>query len=65
MTLICLGQPPVTGCGAILTEEERHWYGYSCEKCQQEWFERIGSWRRGGQDRDLDEMFSVPAAISH
>lgn len=56
-TLICYGHRPVGGCGAILTAEERHWYGSCCEKCEQSWGNRIESWRLGSNDPELDEMF--------
>ena len=58
--LVCQGQPPVAGCGNVLTADERHWYGTCCEACEEAWNDRIETWRRGGQDADLDTMFGAP-----
>lgn len=63
--LICQGRIPVPGCGAVLTAEERHWYGSSCEKCEAEWSARIETWRRGTEDAALDEMYGVPNRVTH
>lgn len=61
MTLICLGQVPVAGCGRILTDEERHYYGNACEDCTRKWGEAIDAWRRGGECAELDTLYSAPA----
>lgn len=63
--LVCQGRWPIGPCGAILTAEERHWYGSSCEKCEAAWSERIQTWRDGAQDNALDEMFGVPNRVTH
>jgi len=65
LDLVCQGQPPVPGCGAVLTPDERHWYGYSCENCQVEWNDRINAWRAGGGDSALEEMFGAPGRGHH
>lgn len=61
--LVCRGRAPVPPCGAILTAEERHWYGTTCERCEVEWGERIDQWRRGGVDSELDRMFDEPRNV--
>lgn len=53
------------GCGATLTDEERHYYGGTCEECERDSLERIEAWRKGGEDAELDEVFSTPKAIAH
>lgn len=58
--LICTGSPPEPGCGAILTEEEAHYYGHACETCERRWSDRMEAWRHGGEDAELDAVFSVP-----
>lgn len=63
--LVCQGQPPVPPCGAILTAEERHWYGSTCERCEQEWGARIERWRSGGADIELDRMFGLATGTVH
>jgi hypothetical protein len=63
--LICLGQPPEPGCGAVLTEDEIKYYGSCCEACERGWNDRIEAWRGGGADIELDAMFTVPADRSH
>ena len=65
MSAICLGHHPVAGCGAMLTAEERHYYGVACEKCEREWSERMRAYRRGVVDPELDAMFSCPPPVSH
>lgn len=57
--LICLGQPPVAGCGAILTNEELHYYGNCCESCTRAWGDAIEAWRKGGENKELDAMFDA------
>jgi hypothetical protein len=56
--LICMGEAPLPGCGRILTDEERHYYGTCCETCERAWGEAIESWRRGGSNELLDAMFN-------
>jgi len=46
-------------CSAALTLEESHYYECRCEKCEWVWFERITAWRKGGEDRGLDALFSA------
>lgn len=62
--LICLGETPIAGCGRILTDEERHYYGRACEDCTRKWSEAIEDWRRGGENAELDAMFNVPSPPS-
>lgn len=62
---ICLGTPPEPGCGAILTDEERHYYGSSCEKCERAWADRMAAWREGGADPELDAMYDAPAPTTN
>lgn len=50
-------------CCEPMTATERHYYGTRCERCEQEWHERITEWRTGGADKELDEMYSVPRTI--
>ncbi len=47
-------------CGKILTDEEAHYYAGNCEACEREWHDRINAWRHGGEDEELDRMYSVP-----
>jgi hypothetical protein len=47
-------------CGSILTDEERHYYERRCEKCETAHHDKISAWRRGGDDPELDAVFSVP-----
>lgn len=61
--LICQGRDFIPPCGATLTADERHWYGACCERCEREWYDRIETWRRGGQDTLLDEIFGAPARV--
>jgi len=61
-TFICVGVRPFAGCGRTLSDEERHYYGTACERCTRLWGEAVTAWRRGGDDADLDKMFSAPAA---
>ena len=56
---ICLGQPPLAGCGAILTADERHYYGSVCEICTQKWDQAIEDWKAGGENKELDAMFDA------
>lgn len=57
--LICQGRDHIPGCGEALTAEERHWYGSTCEHCEQTWALAIEAWRKGAPDPDLDRMFGV------
>lgn len=59
-SLICLGQPPVAGCGAVLTDEERNYYEIACEACTRAWGDAIEAWRKGGENKALDAMFDAP-----
>jgi len=52
-------------CGNVMTEEEKHYYEYRCEGCEQIWYERLQDWRAGGSDPELDEMFSEPKPNLH
>jgi hypothetical protein len=53
-SFICTGHDTLAGCGAVLTDEKRHYYGASCENSEQEWLARIQSWRAGGADDVCD-----------
>lgn len=55
--LICVGRPPVAGCGKVLTDEELHYYEDSCEACMRLWGDVVAAWRRGGENAELDAMF--------
>ena len=59
---ICIGTSPIDGCGKILTDEEREYYEVSCEACTRLWDQAIDAWRRGGENKALDQMFEVPRA---
>jgi hypothetical protein len=52
-------------CGSILTDTERRYYGDRCEGCECAWFERIETWRHGGKDAELDDLFSATPRQSH
>lgn len=58
-TIICLGDHFAPGCGKILTDEEAEFYGTACEACARESAERLANWREGGEDEELDEIFSA------
>lgn len=45
--IVCLGK---------LTDEERKFYEYRCEKCERSHFQRIQRWKDGGQDTELDAL---------
>lgn len=47
-------------CGKILTDEERHYYGYRCEECEGLEFDRVEAWRHGAADPELDKMYDAP-----
>lgn len=53
MQLICVG------CGAALTDEERHYYETNCETCEREDLDRWQDWRRGAPDLELDAKFDA------
>lgn len=63
-TFICLGQPPVAGCGRALTAEELHYYGTTCEACTRLWGEAIDAWRAGGDNIELDKLFDAPRVLN-
>ncbi len=54
-----------TDCGNTLTDEERHYYGSRCERCEREWSDRIEGWRRGAEDTDLDRRYDGKPPIRH
>lgn len=47
-----------SGCGRTLTKEEIHYYGQTCDDCEREWSERMTKWRLGGEDQELDLLYS-------
>ena len=53
------------GCGAILTDAEREYYGTACEKCTTEDHERLKAWRAGTDDTELDERFDAKPDFSN
>lgn len=53
------------GCAERLTAEERHFYEDTCERCERAWSDRIGAWRSGGEDAELDRAFSEPPVTLH
>lgn len=57
MALICID------CGAILTDEERHYYGSRCEGCECADDERVRAWRHGADDPELDAIYSEPRSV--
>lgn len=52
-------------CGAVLTDEEREFYGRYCEGCEREWCDRIEAWRHGAKDAELDLLYDAPPPIRH
>lgn len=64
-SLICQGRAPITPCGAVLTADERHWYGATCERCERAWSDRLDVWRAGGVDPELDRMFGAASGTLH
>lgn len=60
ISYICIGHEPIAGCGKILTNHERKYYGTSCENCEELWSKRIDDWKAGAEDAELDAMFSIP-----
>lgn len=65
MAFICIGEPPIAGCGKVLTDEERHYYERSCEECTRAWGEAIDAWRKGGENKELDAIFDAPPPTAH
>jgi hypothetical protein len=63
--LVCQGRDPNPGCGAVLTAEERHYYGDACEQCEVAWADRIETWRRGSDDSELDQKYGCPSRTTH
>lgn len=53
------------GCGRVLTDEERHYYGATCEECERDQTERIAAWRAGGDDPELDALYDGPPRVVH
>lgn len=62
-TLVCQGRDHIPPCGEVLSGEERHYYGTTCEKCEREWGFRIEAWRMGAVDTELDQMFDSPRQV--
>jgi hypothetical protein len=60
MSAICLGYMQIPGCGHVLTDEERYYYGSCCEDCMTAWSDEIAAWRKGGENAELDAIFDVP-----
>jgi hypothetical protein len=54
--LICLD------CGAVLTDEERRYYGTRCEACECADHDRVEAWRHGAADPELDAMYGAEQA---
>ena len=52
-------------CGAVLKDDERHYYAGRCETCERAWHDRISYWRAGGCDPTLDAMFRGGKQIHH
>ena len=44
-------------CTKTLTPTERYYYGYRCEECEREKFERHMEWLAGGDAPELDELY--------
>ena len=55
----------IDGCGKVLTDEERHYYGATCNECERAWCDRIEDWRRGGTDAECDRLFGAPEQTHH
>ncbi len=51
-------------CGAAMTDEEIEYYEVRCERCEGEWLDMIETWRKGGRNDVLDDLFSAPTATS-
>jgi len=53
-------------CGGVLTDEERHYYEFHCEACEQAWHAHIQDYRLGRvADPELDRLFSARPATTH
>lgn len=52
-------------CGAILTDEEYHYYETRCETCEGNWLDAIEEWRHGGRNDEFDAIFSIPQTPLH
>ncbi len=52
-------------CGEMLTDEEQHYYGTRCERCEAEGCEHLEAWRHGAEDEELDRLYGVPAPVKH
>lgn len=57
MTLPAGETPVCVACFKLLTDEERHYYEYRCEACEQKFSARLAYWRQGGADTELDALF--------
>lgn len=65
-TLICVeGAHEDGGCGKVLSPEERHWLGTSCEVCSTLWAQRLRQWNSGSEDPALDRLFGNPKLSQH
>lgn len=47
-------------CCKRLSVAEQYYYVIRCEECEREAHERIVRWREGGEDKELDFIYSVP-----
>lgn len=52
-------------CGTPLSDDEIFYYRNSCNNCEQKAFERYERWRNGGEDEELDELYSAPEPMKH
>mgnify|MGYP003623618181 CR=1 FL=1 len=46
-------------CAITLTDEEKHYYEYRCEDCEQTCMRRLDAWMKGGEDTTLDALYSA------
>jgi hypothetical protein len=44
-------------CGALLTKNERDFYGDMCEDCVVAECDRLDAWRNGAEDEELDDLY--------
>lgn len=51
-------------CASPLTNDEKNYYGNRCERCEKDWHSRIEAWRRGGEDKELDELYGCKITIN-
>jgi len=63
MSMICLGDPIMPGCGKILSDQEIEYYGRACEACERAWSEIVEAWRRGGANSEMDALFDTARSI--